>query len=131
MVIDSSVLVAILLNEPDKLDFIKAIDTTNSRNISAASFVETSLVIASRYGAKGTTELDTFIARAKIHIRTVDKSQALIARQAHQEFGKGNHPARLNFGDCFSYALAKYLGQPLLFKGKDFLQTDINPFQIS
>ncbi len=60
-----------------------------------------------------------------------DKSQALIARQAYQEFGKGNHPARLNFGDCFSYALAKYLGQPLLFKGKDFLQTDISPFQIS
>lgn len=128
MVIDSSAIVAILQDEPERQTFIEAINSVNYRNISAVSFVETSQILISRYEAKGIQEFDNFIGKANINIRSVDEAQAVIARRAFQEFGKGRHPAQLNFGDCFTYALAKILNQPLLFKGEDFSKTDINRF---
>ena len=128
MVIDTSAIVAILQDEPERLTFIEAINSVIYKNLSAVSFVETSQIIFSRYEAKGIQELDNFIGKADIKIRSVDEAQALIARRAFQEFGKGRHPAQLNFGDCFTYALAKLLNQPLLFKGEDFSKTDINRF---
>ena len=128
MVIDSSAIVAILQDEPERQTFIEAINSVNYRNISAVSFVETSQILISRYEAKGIQEFDNFIGKANVNIRSVDETQAVIARRAFQEFGKGRHPVQLNFGDCFTYALAKILNQPLLFKGEDFSKTDINRF---
>ena len=96
--------------------------------MSAVSFVETAMVIESRYGSKGILELDMLVDKAAINIRSVDLSQAKIARNALHNFGKGRHPASLNFGDCFTYALAKMLNEPLLFKGEDFSKTDIRNF---
>lgn len=128
MVIDTSALVAILQNEPERATFIAAIDSVDKRNLSAVSFVETAMVIESRYGSKGVLELDMLVDKAAINIRSVDLSQAKIARNAFHNFGKGRHPASLNIGDCFTYALAKMLNEPLLFKGEDFSKTDIRNF---
>ena len=125
MVIDSSAILAILLNEPQKPTFIAAISAAEERSLSAASLVECSVVLDSRYGAISITALDHFIAEAGIDIIPVDANQARLARLGFRRFGKGNHPARLNFGDCFSYALSRALEQPLLFKGRDFSQTDV------
>jgi ribonuclease VapC len=83
------------------------------------------MILESRYGADGVRDLDLFIAKARISLVPVDEEQADLARQAFRKFGKGRHPAGLNFGDCFSYALARSLDEPLLFKGNDFSQTDI------
>ena len=129
MVIDSSAIIAILQAEPERQAYIEAISSVNYRNMSAVSFVETSLVLVSRYGAKAMQEFDNFIGKAQIRIRSVDENQALIARKAFLEFGKGRHSAQLNFGDCFAYALAKGLDQPLLFKGEDFSKTDVKIIQ--
>ncbi len=126
--IDTSALVAILQNEPERTTFIAAIDSVDKRNLSAVSFVETAMVIESRYGSKGVLELDMLVDKAAINIRSVDLSQAKIARNAFHNFGKGRHPASLNIGDCFTYALAKMLNEPLLFKGEDFSKTDIRNF---
>jgi ribonuclease VapC len=93
--------------------------------ISAASFVEASMVIEARFGAAGLQDLDLLVSKADIEIASVDAEQALIARRAFSRFGNGRHPAGLNFGDCFAYALAEARGEPLLFKGIDFAQTDI------
>ena len=128
MVIDTSAFIAILQAEPKRQTYIEAISSVNYRNMSAVSFVETSLVLVSRFGAKAMQEIDNFIGKAQIRIRSVDENQALIARKAFLEFGKGRHPAQLNFGDCFAYALAKGLDQPLLFKGESFSKTDVNLF---
>ena len=125
MVIDSSAIIAILQAEPERQTYIEAISSVNYRNMSAVSFVETSLVLVSRFGSKAMQEIDNFIGKAQIRIRSVDENQALIARSAFLEFGKGRHPAQLNFGDCFAYALAKGLDQPLLFKGENFSKTDV------
>jgi ribonuclease VapC len=89
--------------------------------------IETALVIESRFGDAGARELDLLLYRADIVIREVDAEQAAAARTAFARFGKGHHPARLNFGDLFSYALARVSGEPLLFKGDDFAQTDVTP----
>jgi ribonuclease VapC len=99
--------------------------------ISAASFVESSIVIAARFGAAGLSDLDRLVERAGIETVAVDLQQARAAREAFMRFGKGRHPAGLNFADCFSYALARTLGEPLLFKGEDFARTDIVPFDSS
>ena len=128
MVIDTSALIAILRNEPERAQFIAAIDSVDKRNMSAVSFVETAMIIESRYGPRGILELDMLVSKATINIRSVDLSQAIIARNAFHNFGKGRHPAGLNFGDCFTYALAKMLNEPLLFKGEDFSKTDIRIF---
>ena len=125
MVIDTSAILAILQNEPEQDAFIEAIESADIRLVSAASFFEASIVILTRYGMDGILDLDLFLAKAGIEISSVDSDQANIARRAFREFGRGRHPAELNFGDCFSYALAKSLDLPLLFKGNDFSKTDI------
>jgi ribonuclease VapC len=127
MVIDTSALLAILQDEPERRAFNEAIEAAASRLISVATFVEVSMVIESRYGAEGLRDLDLLIERAGIDLVGVDIDQGKGARRAFSRFGKGRHPAGLNFGDCFAYALAHQLGEPLLFKWNDFSQTDIAP----
>jgi ribonuclease VapC len=116
MVIDTSALVAILLNEPERRAFNQAIEAAEARRMSTATFVETSIVIESRFGAEGIRDLDLFVERAGIDLVAVDAEQAQVARRAFSRFGKGRHPAGLNYGDCFSYALATVFGEPLLYK---------------
>lgn len=128
MVIDTSALIAILLNEPERRAFNEAIEAAESRVISTATFLEVSMVIESRLGSEGLLDLDQFIERASIQLVPVDSEQAHVARRAFLRFGKGRHPAGLNYGDCFSYALAKVRREPLLYKGEDFLRTDLTPF---
>ena len=125
MVFDTSALLAILFDEPERRAFTEAIEATEVRLLSAASFVEVSMILESRHGAEGVRALDRLLAAAKVEIIAVDLPQAHAAREAFRQFGKGRHPAGLNFGDCFSYALAKGRSEPLLFKGGDFSQTDI------
>ena len=125
MVIDTSALVAILGMEREAASLARALEADQLRLISAAALVEAAIVIESRYGEAGGRELDLLIAKAEIEVRAVDAGQVLFAREAWRRYGKGRHPAGLNFGDCFSYALAKATGEPLLFKGEDFAKTDI------
>ena len=125
MVIDTSALVAILQREPESRRFIEAIEAADARLLSVATFVETSIVIDARYGAEGLRDLDHFISRAGIEMVAVDAEQGATAREAFGRFGKGRHRAGLNFGDCFSYALAISTGEPLLFRGDDFGHTDV------
>jgi ribonuclease VapC len=125
MVLDTSAILAILQNEPERRKFNEAIETSETRSLSTASFVECSMILESRYGADGVRDLDLFIAKAQVSLVAVDEEQADLARRAFRKYGKGRHPAGLNFGDCFSYALARSLDEPLLFKGNDFRQTDI------
>jgi len=127
MVLDTSALLAILQDEPERRSFNEAIEAAAGRVMSAATFVELSIVIESRYGAEGLHDLDLFLARAGIELVAVDLDQAREARLAFSRYGKGRHPAGLNFGDCFAYALARQLGEPLLYKGDDFSRTDVVP----
>lgn len=127
MVIDTSAVIAILTDEPERALFNRVIESTSSCLMSMANFVEASLVIENSRGYDGLRDFDLFLATASIELVPVDLSQAHLARQAFHRFGKGRHPAALNFGDCFSYALAKQTNLPLLFKGSDFTQTDIAP----
>jgi ribonuclease VapC len=131
MVIDTSALLAILQDEPERHSFNEAIEAAETRSLSTASYLETSIVLESRYGADGVRDLDHFVATADIAMIAVDADQARIAREAYRRYGKGRHPAGLNFGDCFSYALSRALDEPLLFKGNDFPQTDVEPHQAS
>ena len=126
MVIDSSAIVAILLNEADAADIARAIESNSQRLLSAADLLEASIVIESRKGEAGGRELDLLIYRAAIEIVAVDQEQAQLARIAWQRFGKGRHPAGLNYGDCFANALARTRQLPLLFQGDDFSRTDID-----
>jgi ribonuclease VapC len=130
MVIDSSALLAILRREPERRIFIEAIESADSTRISVAAFVETSMVIETRYGAEGLRDLDRFLSRAAIELVPVDPEQGQLARSAFSRFGKGRHRAGLNFGDCFSYAAAISLREPLLFKGDDFTYTDVPLYKI-
>ena len=124
--IDSSELVAILQNEPDALLFAEAIGGAEAIVVSAVTLFETSMVLAGRVQDETAWRLlDALIGRAKIEIVPFDAGQAAIARAAFLKYGKGRHPAALNFGDCASYALAKSKGAPLLYKGADFARTDI------
>lgn len=125
MVLDPSAVLAILQNEPQRRKFNEAIEAADTRSLSTASFVECSMIVESRYGADGVRDLDLFLAKAQVSLVAVDEEQANLARRAFQKFGKGRHPAGLNFGDCFSYALSRALDLPLLFKGSDFSQTDV------
>jgi ribonuclease VapC len=125
MVIDSSALIAILLDEPERADFNRIIQAATVRMISAGSLLETAMVIESRLGEAGRQDLDLFIQKAGIRVIPFDADQAELAREAFRQYGKGRHPAGLNFGDCFAYALAKATSEPLLFKGDDFSRTDI------
>ncbi len=125
MVIDTSALIAILLGEPEAEKFAKLITGDTKRLLSAFSFLETSIVIEAKKGEAGGRELDLLIHRAGINIISMDPEQSELARYAWRNFGKGRHPAGLNIGDCCSYALSKYSGEPLLFKGDDFSKTDL------
>ena len=125
MVIDTSALAAIFFHEPERDAFRSAILAASSRLISAATALEAGMVIEGRKGGGAGREFDLFIVRAQIQIVPVDAELADLARSAWRKYGKGRHPAGLNFGDCFSYALAKATGEPLLFKGDDFSRTDI------
>lgn len=125
MVLDTSAILAILLNEPEINTFSAAIERDPVRLLSAASLVEASLVVESRYGEAGRRDLDLLLQAAEIEIAPLDARQADMARHAFRTFGKGRHPAALNLGDCFSYALAQVSGEALLFKGNDFSKTDV------
>lgn len=125
MILDTSSLVAILADEPDSERYIEAISRAPRCRISAGNFLELSIVLEGQFGADVLRQSDALVRRVGIVIEPVTVEQAHIARQAFHDFGKGRHPAGLNFGDCFAYALAKVTGEPLLFKGKDFKKTDI------
>jgi ribonuclease VapC len=125
MVVDTSALLAILQDQPERRRFNEALESAAARLISVATLVETSIIIESRFGAEGLRDLDLLLERAGVEPVPVDLEQARAARSAWSRFGKGRHAAGLNFGDCFSYALARVLGEPLLYKGDDFSQTDI------
>lgn len=126
MVIDSSALAAILFGEPEYRIFIEAIEGAGERLMSVANWVEVSIVVTTRHGAEGDLALQRFMERAGIEIVPLDLEQGKLAREAWQQFGKGRHPAGLNFGDCFAYALSRQRGQRLLYKGEDFSKTDIS-----
>ena len=128
MIVDTSVLIAILRREPDARSFSDAIEAAGRRRLSAGSYLEASVVVDSNRDPVLSRRFDELIKDAQIVIEPVTEAQARIARDAYRDFGKGSgHPAGLNFGDCFAYALAKDLDEPLLFKGNDFAQTDIAP----
>lgn len=126
MVIDSSALVAILLAEPDWERFEESIELDGKRFVSGASVLETGIVIERRVGETGGRELDLLLHRTGIETIGVSLEQIEWARYAARTYGRGVHPAKLNFGDCFSYALSKTSGEPLLFKGEDFSKTDVD-----
>jgi len=126
MVIDTSAIVAILFDEPERRRFNELIEADGIRLISAATFLEAALVVESRRGESAGRELDLLMHRAQVSVVPVDAEQAEVARVAWRRYGKGRHAAGLNYGDCFSYALAKVSGEPLLAKGSDFVQTDLN-----
>lgn len=125
MVIDTSAILACMLDEPERAPFIAAIEAASIRLMSVIGVVEASFVILSRRGDAGLADLTTFINRAAIERVAVDPTQAEAAVDAFRRFGKGRHPASLNIGDCFAYALAKTTGEQLLFKGADFARIDI------
>lgn len=125
MVIDTSALLVLLFEEPEAKTFAEAISQDPKRLLSAATALEVMIVIEARKGEAGGRELDLLLHHAKIDIVPFDAEQVEIARHAWQRYGKGNHPANLNYGDCFSYALAIQSGEPLLFKGQDFGKTDV------
>jgi len=131
MVVDSSAILAILLIEADRARFTNLILEAERRAISAANVLETGIVLESRRGESAGREFDLFLHQAGFDVISVDAEQIEIARSAWRRYGKGRHPAALNFGDCFAYALAKVLDEPLLAKGTDFARTDIQCVRIS
>ena len=125
MVLDTSAIIAILQDEPGSDCLVDKMEVASSLKISAATVVETGIVMYSRYGDAGEVEVDQFLHRLGIAVVPVTREQAELARTAYRKYGKGNHPAGLNYGDCFSYALAVSLNEPLLFVGEDFEKTDL------
>ncbi|MGH3192247.1 MAG: type II toxin-antitoxin system VapC family toxin [Streptosporangiaceae bacterium] len=128
MIIDTSALIAILRTEDDASEMAHAIERAQVRRISAASYLETAVVIDASRDPIASRRFDELVETAELHVEPVTHDQARIARDAYRDFGKGSgHKAGLNFGDCFAYALAKSTGEALLFKGNDFSHTDISP----
>ena len=128
VIVDSSALVAILHDEPEAVSYLRAIYAAGRCRVSAANFLETAIVIDAGRSPIASGRLDDLIREAQIEIEPVTEDQTRIARQAYRDYGHASgHPARLNFGDCFAYALARATGEPLLFKGDDFRHTDIAP----
>lgn len=126
MILDTSAVIAILRNEPEAAQFAEAIENADQRRLSAVNYVEAAAVIDSSHDPVATRRFDDLLREAEITIEVVTIDQALVARDAYRDFGKGSgHQAKLNFGDCFAYALAKEMSEPLLFKGDDFVYTDI------
>ena len=127
MVVDTSALLAILKREDGWERLADALASAPVRWISAATLVEAGIVVHAMYGDHGERELDLLLSRARIETVAFSEEQSEVARSAFRRFGKGCHPAALNFGDCFSYALAAMIDEPLLFVGNDFARTDIQP----
>ena len=120
MIIDTSAILAILFGEPDAGRYENAIAGVWPRRMSSVALLEAAMVVESRGGARAGAELDALLEKAEIELAPVTPEHAATARRAWRRFGRGNHPAGLNFGDCFAYALAETAGEPLLFKGRDF-----------
>lgn len=127
IVVDSSALLAIYLDEPEADPFVDAIMSADAPSIGAPNFLEACLVADIRHGEAGTRELDRIVASLDLRVIAFDASHVQAARDAFRRYGKGRHAAALNFGDCCAYALSKSLAQPLLFKGNDFSRTDLTP----
>jgi ribonuclease VapC len=127
MVVDTSAVIAILFGEPESVPFVRALTKDPKIMICSFNALESAIVVEARKGEPGGRELDLFLYRARFDIIPFNSDQAELALKAWRKFGKGNHPAGLNIGDCCAYALAKYSGEPLLFKGHDFSHTDIRP----
>ena len=127
MIVDSSAIVAILFDEPDAERYAAALQAAPRRWMSVGNALEASIVVERRGGAATADDLDRFFERFRIELVPVTTEQLAVARRAWRRFGRGNHPAGLNFGDCFAYALAETAGEPLLFKGADFALTDLAP----
>jgi len=128
MIVDTSALIAILRDEHDAMVHARAIANAAIRRISATTYVETAAVIDASRDPIASRRFDDLLREARFAIEPVTEAQARIAREAYRDFGRGSgHPARLNFGDCFSYALSKAMNEPLLFKGDDFTHTDVTP----
>lgn len=127
MVIDTSALVAILFDEPERAAYVGAMAASPRRMVSSATVLECSIVVEARRGEPAGRYLDLLLHRARVRTVPVDEEQILLARAAWRRYGKGRHPAALNYGDLFAYALARATGEPLLFKGDDFTRTDIVP----
>lgn len=125
VVVDTSAVLALLQGEAEADRILAALADAEIRRISAATVVEAGIVLQARYGDHGERELDLFLQRADVEIIPSSEEHATVARQAYRRFGKGRHPAALNFGDCFAYALAVILDHPLLFVGTDFSATDV------
>lgn len=125
MVLDTSAVIALLQAEPGAERLATMLEAAGVRRLSTASLVEAAVVMLARYGEAGEREIDVFIQRVGIDVVPVTIDQAEMARSAYRRFGKGRHPAALNFGDCFAYALAMTLGEPLLFVGSEFGRTDV------
>jgi ribonuclease VapC len=127
MIVDTSAIVAILRDEPDAESFANAIAGAKFRRVSAVNYVEAAAAIDGSRNPIASRRFDDFFREASFSIEAVTVEQAKIARDAYKDFGKGSgHPAQLNFGDCFAYALAKTMSEPILFKGQDFKRTDLN-----
>lgn len=125
MVVDTSAVVALLFDEADAELYEAALAGSDEGCMSAATVLECGIVLLARHGPAGAQKLDALVAEAAIEIVPFDEDQLALARAAYQRFGRGRHAAALNFGDCFAYALAKARGLPLLYKGDDFAQTDV------
>ena len=125
MILDTSALAAIFFGEPEADHYTQLIHGAERCRMSAANFVELGIVLEAQIGTPALVQCDLFFRRAGIVVEPVTIEQAYLARQAFHDFGKGRHPAGLNFGDCFAYALARVMNEPLLFKGEDFTRTDL------
>jgi ribonuclease VapC len=130
MIVDSSAIIAVLRDEPDALQIARALKQARNRRISAVTYVESAVVADSNRNPVLSRRFDDLLRNVAMQVESVTPKQAEIARQAYRDFGKGRHKAGLNFGDCFAYALAKELDEPLLFKGDDFLHTDVEVVDI-
>jgi ribonuclease VapC len=128
MIIDTSVIVSIIKEEPEAVSFSAILESTEVLRISAANYLESSIVIDGKKNPKLSVLVDEILERARVIVEPFTAEQARIARQAYRDYGKGSgHAANLNFGDCFAYALARVKREPLLYKGDDFVHTDILP----
>ena len=125
MVVDTSALLAIFLAEAERQQFLEVIIQAETRCISAVNVLETGIVLEARRGEAAGREFDLFLHHAHFTVIPADSEQVEIARVAWRKYGKGQHAAGLNFGDCFAYALAKVMNEPILFKGDDFARTDL------
>jgi ribonuclease VapC len=129
MIVDTSALLAVFFGEPEAEDFAPSIAGAEASRMSAANLLEAGIVADSQTDPRTGRQLDVLVASLHLRIEPVTERHARIARQAYLDFGRANHPAKLNFGDCFAYALAKATAEPLLFKGDDFAQTDIKAYR--